>query len=729
MNLTRRIRKEINVLPMMMRGYSRAVCNSWYKATCSDLRSYKDVYDKSTIKAIHEKGYLCRSISCYDLLNNPDCGYITDREYMSLSPYNSSVSKWISDMLTTSRVLAHYGEHFRRIYFSVIRRDGQPMFLRVGREDREYTVDDVTALLQEKGRLELRPVFWESKSPRYDLSYTGGELRVNGISATKDDFLQIFDHMEANYVIAERVRQFCKFGPDVETDHSLTFWLANDGEHGSRMLSAAMIFYRTVHDQEEERRVRETMPVDMETGVFTAPQGQMTVPGWDGVKARILEICGQLKQLSYFSVSIALQEDQPFTFLSFSPKPKLPEMPFHQELNGYLKERAAGRTKRTFAQKWRGMKNRLFNRYVKKHCRPGIRPYMQKLWNTAVRSDLRHTKGVSLPRKIWCWKRGFLSYRSYQYGLTEENYRSFLSDYDYHWLNRINNDYQKWVNDKTTFRYILEPFKEYIPKYYLSVFKRDGKVEFKCMWDCPEGITEDFQGLFALLRREKMLAFKPSAGTHGDGFYCLAYETDESGKGTYLMNGQAVTEQEMMDTIIQRKSFYVVTEYLEMHHKLKEIYARSVNTIRIMAVNRHGYDPKIYQTYMRIGSSRTGFTDNVGYGGICVMVDKDTGELYQPETIKDHVFYPCPNHPDTGTPIAGFLPHWDMVRRGVLDICRYLCELEYLGFDVAITEEGFTILEINIHQDLHKVATFTDEMNEFFRHVIDRKNGKFNQET
>ena len=279
MNLTRRIRKEINVLPMMMRGYSRAVCNSWYKATCDDLRSYKDVYDKSTIKAIHEKGYLCRSISCYDLLNNPDCGYITDREYMSLSPYNSSVSKWISDMLTTSRVLAHYGEHFRRIYFSVIHRDGLPMFLRVGREDREYTVDDVTALLQEKGRLELRPVFWESKSPRYDLSYTGGELRVNGISATKDDFLQIFDHMEANYVIAERVRQFCKFGPDVETDHSLAFWLANDGEHGSRMLSAAMIFYRTVHDQEEERRVRETMPVDMETGVFTAPQGQMTVLG------------------------------------------------------------------------------------------------------------------------------------------------------------------------------------------------------------------------------------------------------------------------------------------------------------------------------------------------------------------------------------------------------------------------------------------------------------------
>lgn len=719
MKFKNRIRKECTVLPMMLRGYSRAMCNAWYKATRKDLRSYRSKYGTETIKAIHKKGYLCRSIQRYDLLNHPDCDYVTDLDYLNLSPYNSSMSKWISDMLTTTRVLAPYGEHFRRIYFSIIRRDGKPMFLRVDQEDRAYTLDDVIELLKKKRRLELRPVYWESKSPRYNMSYFSGRIYINGHRCNRRDLARLFGRMEANYVIADHVNLYYAFNEELQVDHSLEFWLANDGENGPRMLSAVMNFYWT--DHEENRRVQEMMPVDMETGAFTAPQGEMTVPGWADIKARILEICGQLKQLSYFSVSVALQEEQPFIFLYFSPKPMLPGMPFHQELNDYLKTRAAKLTKRTFVQQWKGMRERLFNRHVKKHCRQGIRPYMQKLWNSAVRSDLWHTKGVSLPKKIWCWKRGFLSYRSYQYGLTKDNYTEFLSDYDYHWLNRINNDYQKWVNDKTTFRYVLEPFKEYIPRYYLSVFKRDGKVEFSRMWDCPDGITEDYEGLFALLRREKLLAFKPSAGTHGDGFYCLAYETDENGKGTYLMNGQAVTEEEMMNTIIERKSFYVVTEYLEMHHKLKEIYAKSVNTIRIMVVNRHGYDPRILQTYMRIGSSRTGFTDNVGYGGICVMVDKETGELYQPETIKDHVFYPCPNHPDTGTPIAGFLPHWDMVRQGVLDICRYLCELEYLGFDVAITEEGFTILEINIHQDLHKVATFTDEMKDFFQHVIWRK--------
>ena len=158
-----------------------------------------------------------------------------------------------------------------------------------------------------------------------------------------------------------------------------------------------------------------------------------------------------------------------------------------------------------------------------------------------------------------------------------------------------------------------------------------------------------------------------------------------------------------------------------MHDDLKRIYPKSVNTVRVMVVNRKGYDPKIMQTYMRIGSSSTGFTDNVGYGGICVMIDKETGQLYRPETISKHVFHDCPVHPDTGTPIAGYLPHWELLRKTVLDIARYLGELEYLGFDVAITNEGLCILEINIHQDLHKVADFTDEMNEFFSRKIRNK--------
>lgn len=720
MKLKRRLRKELTVIPMMLKGYSRSMCNTWYKLTRRDLRRYKSKYSRETIQDFHKKGYLCRSISRYGLLENPDCGYITDFDYLRLRPFNSSMSKWISDMLTTPRILKPFEEHFRQVYFSIVQRDGHQLFLRLGNEDREYTLDDIVQLLKEKKLLELRSAYWVSDRKRHRLSYYNERIYINKKRSSASELNKLLQKLDGNYVIADLVSTYYPFTPELSTDHSIEFWLANDTPDGAAVLSAVMNFYWT--DPETGKRLEKDMLIDLATGTFEAPQGTLCVPDWENIKAQMLEICHAMKQLTYFSATIALQSEAPFVFLNFDARPTLPGIAFHQELNHYLKEKAdAIRDHRvTLKQHWEAMKTRLFNRYVKKHCRPGIRPYMQKLWNRAVWSDFLHTK-VSIPKKIWCWKHGFISYHSYQYSMTKENYKKFLSDYDYHWLNRINNDYQKWINDKTTYRYILEPFKDYVPRYYMALFKRGGKVNFACMWDCPEGISEDYEGMLTLLRREKKLAFKPSAGTHGDGFYCLAYEEDDTGRGTYLANGEAVTAEDLYAIIDARKSFYVLTEYLDMHSRLKEIYPNSVNTVRVMVINRNGYDPKIMQTYMRIGSSTTGFTDNVGYGGICVMMDKDTGELYQPETIKEHVYYPCPVHPDTGTPIDGLMPHWDLVKKTLPEICRYLPELEYLGFDVAITEAGFTILEINVHQDLHKVYEFTDEIMDFFRQKIARK--------
>lgn len=72
-------------------------------------------------------------------------------------------------------------------------------------------------------------------------------------------------------------------------------------------------------------------------------------------------------------------------------------------------------------------------------------------------------------------------------------------------------------------------------------------------------------------------------------------------------------------------------------------------------------------------------------------------------------------HPDTGVRIEGIVPNWELMKKGITDICRFMPELEYLGFDIAITDDGFKIIEINIHQDLHKVAEHSEEFKAFFR--------------
>lgn len=791
MNVKKRIEKESFAIPLMMKGCPRWKVNMWYKRMERDRRLHEKDYIPGVLAYWHERGYLSSSIKRWGLTGKTKTDRISDFEYLYISPFNNTFSKWLEDMLTTQRVMHPDGKHFRTVYFSIIQREKKQLILRVGQEDRLYTIEDVLALVREKGAVELRPAYWNSKGKRYLLAWAedaeSGEYGFfcNGEAAAPESIEETIDGLKTSYVLADPVSITLDFSDPDETptethveveipaasaepaveadesadaeadedaaeepaeepeeqsgnasaaseaavskvfDHALKFWIANDAGDEPQILYAEITIYydvpRSADAPDEMVRKSLIIPVNRPDGTFRFNGKYIKIPGWEALTEELRRDAALIPQISYYWISVALQPDGDYTYLRFSGSPSLPKDSFG-DLNRYLKERYEDKLKESplednspeklvqFAQ------NKLRSIQTKTFSRKGMRPYMYQLWRSSAWDDLLHTKGVSLPQKLWAHSHGFFSWHLYQYGITKTNYQQFLSDYDYYWLNRINNGYQKWVNDKTTYRFLMEPFKEYVPQYYFSVFKRGEKTVICKMPDCPADIPEGFDGLLTMLRKMGKLAFKASAGTHGDGFYCLSYEN-----GLILSNGKPCGTSGLHKLLDEIQSFYIITEYLEMHRELKKIYDKSVNTVRVMVVNDHGYDPRILQTYMRIGSSKTGYTDNVGYGGICVFVNKETGELYQPETIKDHVFYDCPVHPDTGTPIAGFLPHWDLVRTKILEICRYFCELEYLGFDVAITDAGFQILEINIHQDLHKVATYDEDIKDFFRRKMELK--------
>ena len=69
MNLKERIHKEKTVLPLMLKGYSRSVAVAWYRETNEDLKNYADTYGEETIRGLHKRKYLCRSIERYGLLD------------------------------------------------------------------------------------------------------------------------------------------------------------------------------------------------------------------------------------------------------------------------------------------------------------------------------------------------------------------------------------------------------------------------------------------------------------------------------------------------------------------------------------------------------------------------------------------------------------------------------------------------------------------------------------
>lgn len=713
--LIRRIKKELAMRESFRKGYPRLTASRWYNATRRDNRLWAGKYSEAELKKVHSMGYLAKNIETYDLLSGKECERISDRDYLFLRPMNNSFAKWIEDINTMTRMNPKHAHRLPKIYFSITNRNGLKILdWPVAR--RKCGAEEIVEVLQQVGTtLQLRPAFWASKNPRYDVSYLSkSKVRLDGKAIGLNEFLKVLRGTSGNYLLCEKLDYSYPLTEERGASSFLKFYIIN-GTEDSRIACAVAEVIPAGKEQGQQYLI------DRTNGTFERNGRTITIPRWEEIAGEMLEMAGNMMQLRYYSVSVVLSEDG-YKISSANFQPYLPRVPFDSELNDYLKAWAA--QKKTveipFKQKWEAIKNRIFAKFVAKFCRPGIRPYMQKLWFSAVKSDLKWN-GATLKQKIWAWKRGFLSFRIAQYELTEENYRDHLSDYDYHWLNRLNNVYQAWISDKTTFRYSMEPLKEYIPDYYFNVFKRDGEMVVARMQDCPENIGNGLDGIVQILRQEGILVFKPSAGLHGDGFYCI-----ECRDGAFWINGKETDENGIRELIRAQRSVYVVTSYIHMHPDLKKIYPKSVNSIRVMAINRHGYDPKILQTYMRIGSAKTGYTDNVGYGGICAMIDIESGRLYDPETLRDHIYYPCPQHPDTGTEIAGIVvPHWPLICEKVGEICQLMPELEYLGFDVAVMQDGFQIMEINVHQDLHKVAKHAPEVRAYYKERIEYKKRLF----
>jgi len=59
------------------------------------------------------------------------------------------------------------------------------------------------------------------------------------------------------------------------------------------------------------------------------------------------------------------------------------------------------------------------------------------------------------------------------------------------------------------------------------------------------------------------------------------------------------------------------------------------------------------------------------------------------------------DHPDSTARIEGVaVPHWEAAKALVLRLCDRLPHLDYVGWDVAITEHGPVVIEGNSHPSL-----------------------------
>ena len=304
--------------------------------------------------------------------------------------------------------------------------------------------------------------------------------------------------------------------------------------------------------------------------------------------------------------------------------------------------------------------------------------------------------------KKWAMSRGFFPGRVMLYGLTEENYKDYLPDYNYFMMHPVNHHFRIWVNDKLTLKYVLNSngCEQTMPKYYLYV---ENNGDYTYMMDAPADIPKDKDFLFNLMKKEGTIAAKPNSGTSGGrGFMKLEYRD-----GVIYENNKPITREEF-DAFLPQMGNYVVTEYCYQHEDLSKIWPESECTLRVIMVKlprESCYDASEWKcviSFARFGATTSGGASNLSAGGIGVGFDfatgkfNDTGLRYR--RFCESGDWVVTEHPDTHVQWKGFcLPHWEQVRDTIDRVCKHIDSLDYLGLDIIITPEGFKFCEINTH--------------------------------
>ncbi len=306
------------------------------------------------------------------------------------------------------------------------------------------------------------------------------------------------------------------------------------------------------------------------------------------------------------------------------------------------------------------------------------------------------------PEKKWALEKGFYPGRMELYGLNEDNYKNYLSDFGYYMIHPINHHFKIWVNDKLTLKYILNSCgcQDTMPKYYLYV---ENNGNYTYLMDAPNDINKDKDFLINLLKSKKLLAVKPNSGTSGGrGFMKWEYKGD-----CIFVNNEKVAMQEFLD-ILNHLENHIVTEYALEHSELAKIWPESECTLRVIMVklpqDEQHMPAKWHNivSYARFGSSVSGGASNLSSGGIGIGFDFETGNfndfgIRYKKFCKDGK-YICHEHPDTHAVWSQCkLPNWQFVREKIDTVCSHVGSLDYLGLDIIITEDGFKFCEINTH--------------------------------
>ncbi len=179
-----------------------------------------------------------------------------------------------------------------------------------------------------------------------------------------------------------------------------------------------------------------------------------------------------------------------------------------------------------------------------------------------------------------------------------------------------------------------------------------------------------------------VLIIKPEGGMEGDGIHKITSPKNEKDK--------KIVFEEL------KSGCYMIEECIKQHSDM--VYGNtSINTIRAHTIMDRNGDVHLGKMIFRVGVGDS-VVDNYAHGGCAYEVDIETGRIISPSLSKDGTELYI--HPLTDIFMLGRqIPNWDKVKEGVTTAHKMLKGCRFIGWDVAITDDGIELIEGNHNTD------------------------------
>lgn len=307
----------------------------------------------------------------------------------------------------------------------------------------------------------------------------------------------------------------------------------------------------------------------------------------------------------------------------------------------------------------------------------------------AIIAEMRSQTGLPWNQRFKAWKSGFSSKSWKLYNLAENDpalyvpdFRGALTGY------KINGFYNPILGNKLVLSRLLSA--HHIPHPQIVSTVVDGQLfEEDARFD-----PDLRKALFRSLDRHPRQVFRPTWSGGGQGVFFL----QRALSGLELNGIKASTEE--VCRLLSTLDRYLATEFQEQRGYAKAIYPGTTNTIRILTLwDKASGGPFIAGAVHRFGASRSQPLDSwhQGRGGVCAAVDLASTALGKAVWVSpENKLVWQSSHPDTGAPIEGVrIPGFGLCAEGVIEAASHFPFCPIVGWDVVLTEGGFSILEAN----------------------------------